>query len=665
MAEMKVFDLTFQDESGKVYDAQIEAPADASTADLQAAAAQYLATARPQTAFPAAIVKTAAPIPIPTKEEAAKQIAATSAQTAATKKAREERGVLEAFTQGFMAPRQEDPFGLQGLTPGEARALPLVQLLNYAREGVQSGLSGLAEAGGQAAYNLGLRGQGTEYDPTRIGKEFADFAEKAGLILPVGPLRAEAATTEFVLPSVKSAMQTIREAAIKAPEVGPSLAQRTFQAAQRHGVRLMPADVGGPTLQRLTAGTQQSVTGTTPISEAASQTVADLAAAAGRAADTTGTVGTSFETGTKLKDAALMFATQTSQRGGRLYDRVKDKAQDVVFRPLNAVKEIDRKIDQLRLKNDPSDPILRYLEEKRTQLSQPFGYEGLKGVLSDLKKDHRQRDDLMLRSSDAKRELGDVVRALETDMTDTLVKVGKPGAASAFKTANQYWRARVETIDDALEPIIGNASSGEQVVASINTMTRGGKGGVARLGRVINALPESDRGDVRATIIDGLGMVSNKFDPTAFMKNWEKITPEAKQALFGKDKGLLQSLNDIALLADQTKQAQRFMNASQTAGALQVNNIFNQLGGALTVGGAATGTGTLTGVGLATILAPLVLGRLSAKALTSQRLVRYLANAPKTVKSADQFRAGLLDVASKTPAISAEIEAIVAEMEGQ
>lgn len=658
MADQQKYLLTFEDESGKTVTEQVLGPPNATEAELQEVARIFLEQRAPAAAQRQTVL--GAPIAIPTQEEAAKQVAATEAETAARKKAMGERGVLQAFGEGFMAPRKEDPFFLQGLTTGEARALPLIQILNLAREGVQSLGSGLAEAGGQAIYNLGL---GRGYSPQRLGAELGEFAQVGSLALPNAPLRAQAATAEFALPAARQAIQNVQQAALRVPNLESlTPAQRLLAAAERQNVRLMPADVGGPTIQRLTAGTQQSVTGTAPITEAATQTAEDIAAAASRAADTTGTVGTSFETGSRLKDAALLFATQTSQRGGRLYDRVRDMAQDVVFRPINAVKEIDRKIDQLRLKNDPSDPLLRYLEDKRTQLSQPFGYEGLKGVLSDLKKDHRQREDLLLRSSDAKRELGDVVRSLETDMTQTLVDAGKPNAASAFKTANQYWRQRVETIDDALEPILGNKSSGEQVIASINTMSRGGKGGAARLGRVLNSLPEADRGDVRATIIDGIGMVDGKFSPAAFVKNWEKITPEAKQSLFGKDKSLLRSLDDIAILSSETKQAQRFLNASQTAGALQVNNIFNQLGGALTVGGAATGTGALTGAGIATILTPLVVGRLSAKALTSQRLVRYLADAPKKVKTADQFRAGLLDIASKTPAISAELEAIANEM---
>jgi hypothetical protein len=149
------------------------------------------------------------------------------------------------------------------------------------------------------------------------------------------------------------------------------------------------------------------------------------------------------------------------------------------------------------------------------------------------------------------------------------------------------------------------------------------------------------------------------------MTNWNKMSDEAKVALFGRDRKLTQSLNDIALLADSTKQAQRFVNQSQTAGAVQVNNLYNIMAGAGLLGGGAAATAGNFGVALTSIVLPLVLTRLSANALTSQRLVRYLADAPKKVKNADQFRAGLLDIASKTPAISNELEAIAAEMGGE
>lgn len=672
MAEMKVFDLTFQDESGKVYDAQIEAPADATEADLQAAAAQYLATARPQTAFPPAIVRGAAELPIPTQEEAAKQVAATEAQTAARKKAMEERGVFQAFGEGFMAPRQEDPFGLQGLTTGEKVALPIVNLLNYAREFAQSTGSGLAEAGGQALYNLGL-GQG--YSPQRIGAELGEFAQVGGLALPTSPLRTQAATAEFVLPSLRQATQTVRQAAINVPNLDRMTpAQRLIAASERQNVPLIPADLGGPGVQGFTAGAGQSIMGRGPVTRAAEATTEGLQLAAQRAADATGVVKSPFEIGLQLKDAAKTFATATSQRGRTLYDKVKDQAEGLVFRPLNAAKTLDREIDFLRKKNDPTDPLLRYLEDKRSQLSTTggFDYEGAKQILSDLKTDYRVKDDL-LRVTTAKDTLGRVARAMEDDVTGTMIKNGKESAASAFKTANTYWRQRVETLDDALQPILGPDATPERILDSVNAMARGGKGGVQRLVRVINSLPEEDRGNIRATIVDRLGRAKagmqdaggEVFSPAEFLTNWNKMSPEAKVALFGRDKKLSQALDDIAILADSTKQAQRFVNQSQTAGAQNYMNVFNAAAGLGGAGGLVSlGAGNF-GIALTSVLLPLVLTRLSASALTSQRLVRYLAQAPKAVKNADQFRAGLLDVASKTPAISAELEALVAEMGGQ
>ena len=616
-------------------------------------------------------MRSAAPIPIPTQEEAAKQVAATEERTAVRKKAMEERGIIQAFGEGFMAPRQEDPFGLQ-LPAEQRKMLPLIEMLNYAREGAQSVGSGLAEAGGQAIYNLGL-GQG--YSPQRIGAELGEFAQVGGMALPNAPLRTQAATAEFVLPSVRQALQSVQQAAIKVPSVDRlTPAQRLIAAAERQNVPLMPADVGGAGVQGLTAGTAQSVVGRGPITRGAEATTEALQLAAQRAADATGEVRSPLEIGLQLKDAAAAFATSTSKRGGQLYDRVQKAAEGLVFRPLNAAKTIDREIDLLRKKNDPTDPLLRYLEAKREQLSttQGFDYEGAKQILSDLKADHRVKDDL-LRVTNAKSTLGRVARAMEEDVTGTMIKNDREGAANAFKTANAYWRQRVETIDDALQPILGPDATPERILDSINAMTRGGKGGVQRLVRVINSLPEADRGNIRATIVDRLGRAKagaqdaggEVFSPAEFMTNWNKMSGEAKVALFGRDRKLTQALNDIALLADSTKQAQRFTNQSQTAGAVNVTNLYNVMAGVGALGGAgAAGAGNF-GLALTSTVLPLILTRLSANALTSQRLVRYLADAPKKVKNADQFRAGILDIASKAPAISAELEAIAAEMGGE
>lgn len=669
MADTQAYNLTFQDDSGKTITKTIMGPAGASEDELQQVVRQYLAGIAPAAAERRTVLKEAI-LPIPTKEEAAPLIAATEAETAARKKAMGERGILEAFSEGFMAPRKEDPFGLQ-VDPSIRKYLPVLEAANLAREGLQSGFYGATEALGQGIYNVGA---GMGLSPQRIAADWRDFLEKGSVALPNAPLRSQAATAEFVLPSARQAMQTVRQAAINVPGMERlTPAQRLIAAAQRQNVPLMPADVSGPGVQGFTAGAGQSIMGRGPITRAAEATTESLQAAAQRAADATGEVRSPLEVGLQLKDAAKTFATVTSQRGGRLYDKVRDQAEGLLFRPLNAAKTIDREIDFLRKKNDPTDPLLRYLEDKRAQLSTPqgFDYDGAKQVLSDLKTDHRAKEEL-LRVTTAKDTLGRIARAMEEDVTGTMVQSGREGAANAFKTANAYWRQRVETLDDALEPIVGANATPDQILDNINAMARGKKGGVQRLVRVINSLPEDDRGSIRATIVSRLGQkpsiadnIAGQFSPADFMDNWQKMSPEAKVALFGRDKKLAQALDDIALLSENTKQAQQFVNRSQTAGAQNYANLFNVMAGAGALGGAgAAGAGNF-GIALTSVVLPLVLTRLSAAALTSPRLVRYLADAPKRVKNADQFRAGLLDIAAKTPAISAELEAIANEMGGQ
>jgi len=153
MADNQAYNLTFQDDSGKTITKTIMGPAGASEDELQQVVRQYLAGIAPAAAERRTVLKEAI-LPIPTKEEAASQVAKTEAQTAAEKKAMDERGILEAFSEGFMAPRKEDPFGLQ-VDPSIRKYLPVLAAANLAREGLQSGFYGATEALGQGIYNVG------------------------------------------------------------------------------------------------------------------------------------------------------------------------------------------------------------------------------------------------------------------------------------------------------------------------------------------------------------------------------------------------------------------------------------------------------------------------------------------------------------------------------
>jgi hypothetical protein len=130
------------------------------------------------------------------------------------------------------------------------------------------------------------------------------------------------------------------------------------------------------------------------------------------------------------------------------------------------------------------------------------------------------------------------------------------------------------------------------------------------------------------------------------------MSEAGKNALFGHDPVLRRNLDDIVLLTSRVKDAQRYANTSNTAGAAGVQALMS---GSTFAAGAAAGHGVLGGVGA--MVGSAALQTLSAHALASKALTDWILRAPRigSAKAFDSYIGQLKSIALREPAIANDI----------
>lgn len=435
--------------------------------------------------------------------------------------------------------------------------------------------------------------------------------------------------------------------------------QEVAAAAERQKIRILPADVGGAATRRVTAAMAQTPLGAGPIVKAAEQSVGDMADAASRAATRAGAVTDNVGAGEAVTKGADAVIRRTRGRGGLLYERAGKLADGVQIRPVQAVDAIDRNIAELSATPKTNAAAIKIMSDLRDDLaSGPLTVDAVRRLRT------TTRDKFIsegLRGTDLERRVGQIIDAAGADIEDALVGSGRTAAAKAYRTADAYWRQRAATIDEVLAPVIGKRGekSAEAAYAAVERMTRIEGGNAKRLAQIMKELPDDEAAGVRATIISRLGRASagqqtaagDAFSPATFLTNWNKMSPRAKSILFA-DEGLRSSLDDIARVAQGTKEAQRFANASQTGGV---------------VGTLGTGV-ALPGLYFEPVLTTLgIVGNVATgKLMASPAFAKWLARgakvaAPKGGTIADGIRdhvAQLSAVAARDATIRSEVLAL-------
>lgn len=151
---------------------------------------------------------------------------------------------------------------------------------------------------------------------------------------------------------------------------------------------------------------------------------------------------------------------------------------------------------------------------------------------------------------------------------------GIPAAGrSSWSRANTFYKAGLDRID--LLQSVANKADPETM---FNYATSGAKDGGTKIKAIMQSLPEDARNILTATVTRRLGHakpgVQNEyndvFSTESFLTNWNHLSPEAKQALFGRQNdGYREALDRVASVAARIREGSKiFSNPAGTAAAL-------------------------------------------------------------------------------------------------
>lgn len=426
--------------------------------------------------------------------------------------------------------------------------------------------------------------------------------------------------------------------------------QEVLAAADRQGIIPFPADVAGAGVRRATSAVAQTIPGAAAIARGARRTVDSAEAVRDRVAASIATPVDSLTAGETATAGARRYMERTSQLGSRFYQEAERQAAGARVATPEALRILDQEISTLAETPGGANALAR-LRGLRSALGRPNSVSGLRNMRTALRDEFESAG---LRYSNEERIANRVIDAASDDIVAGLRAQGREGAATAYRVADNYWRQRLTTIDQHLEPIIGgrDGKSGEEVVRALTSAMSGNN---RRFIGFLNALPADEQRTVRASLIQHLGQASRGqqdeaggvFSLATFLTHWNRIGERAKDRLFGPEGRA--ALNDLALYAAESKQAQRFANHSNTGSSVAFNASLAGVHGAAAFG--HLGAGLLWAA--ADYLSQYGAGRL----LASPRFARWLARAPRAATPAQQ--AVQLDrlarIARTEPAITNEV----------
>lgn len=449
------------------------------------------------------------------------------------------------------------------------------------------------------------------------------------------------------------------------PRSGPIRAQANAlaQAGDRQGVPMTAADIR-PGARNALAYLEASPGGAGPVQNALAAGNDALEGAVGRIGG--GTVRSPEEIGSTVQDAGRRFIDWSRTRKDDLYTQAERLAGGATIPSQAAVDTLNRNIAELQQTPNANRGLINLLSDMRDDLTLPNGSprQLTVGAIRNLRTAMRgEIGSRNLTMTDAERRVSQVIEAASGDINAGLNR-SNPRAAAAYQRADRFYAERQRYIRDVVQHYTGPGDqplSGEQTYARIMALT-GDKGDRQKLTRVMQGLSNDEQADVASTVAANLGRRTpeDDFSAARFVTQAEKMTPGAREAVFGRDGAA--AIDDLIAIASAKRDTGNSLNRSRSG---QVSNYDRLLTGSISVlgagGGYAAGGAGGAALGMVTAGAAKAAAlNLSARLLTNRQFVRWLGRAPSNATPA-QITAHirqLSNVAIREPAIRGELQQV-------
>lgn len=358
--------------------------------------------------------------------------------------------------------------------------------------------------------------------------------------------------------------------------------------------------------------------------------------------------GLSIERGIKGEGG---FIERTKQVWNKLDDAVAEKIPaGSTFAPSKTAEALDKLTTPVkgaeRSTGTPLDArVIKIKEDLAADLEANNGqipYEAMRVIRSRI---GTSMEDALVsgaKSGEMKKLYGAITQDLETAAKEA-------GAGKEFARQNEYYKARMDRIENTLDRVIGNTPED-----TFKKFMPTNPDQVNTVRRVMRSLDPEQRQIVQEAVVNRLGRASSGkqdasgelFSPETFLTNWNRMSPGAKTQIFS-DPSVRKNMDALASVAGNIREgAKVFANPSGTAGATMPYGIGYMIG----AGNIAT-AGTLAG-GAA----------IGSKMLTSPKVIEWLAQAPKVTEgqmAGHIARLGVIYNATKDPELKQELSTYI------